>query len=242
LGLAKLQFEEYHPDLLIHVVGPEQGAYFQVIFKVLELTQPETKGKEVHLPYGWVGLKEGKMSSRTGQVVLGEWLLDEVKEKIKEKYATQDEIAEQIALGAVKYSFLKCSLTQEIAFDIAESISLEGNSGPYLQYTFARTQSVLTKSKKVRKAAKGPLNQEETLVLRKLAQFPEIIAVAAKNYSPNLLCHYLFDLAQKFNAFYNQHRIIGAKNEPLRLDLTAATGQVLQNGLKLLGIPAPQKM
>ena len=245
LGLATLQFKEFSPDIILHVVGPEQGAYFQVIFKALELLEPETKGKEVHLAYGWVRLKKGKMASRTGNVVLGEWLLDEVKKRIIEKYDSKEKVAEEIAVGAVKYSFLKPSLTQEIAFDIDESISLEGNSGPYLQYTVARTNSVLAKTTFKGVSFKGKysnLNQEELSILRSLSRFSEVIESAAKAYSPNLLCNYLFDLAQKFNTFYNAHRIIGSDNLELRLRLTAAVGIVLKSGLGLLGIEAPQKM
>ena len=146
-ALAALQFKEYSPDLVLHVVSSEQQGYFQVLLKALEDIEPETKGKERHLIYGWVSLKEGKMSSRAGNVVEGEWLLNEAKKKIIEEYKTNEETAEQIAVGAIKYSFLKVGLTQDVAFDFKESISLEGNSAPYLQYTYARTRSVIEKSK-----------------------------------------------------------------------------------------------
>ncbi len=257
LGLAKLQFSEYNPDKLVHTVGPEQSAYFQVIFKALELIMPETKGREIHVPYGWVRLKEGKMSSRTGNVVLGEKILDDAKDSIKKSYKTGERVAEMVAVGAVKYSFLKTGLSQDIAFDLKESISLEGNSGPYLQYTVARCNSVLNKSNKqiiptgsVSKSTnkwqmendKWKINGEELGILRSLVRFSEIIEGAAKNYSPNLLCNYLYDLASKYNAFYNKDKIIGSENEDFRLVLTAGTGQVLKNGLKLLGIQAPERM
>jgi len=245
LGLAKLQFSEYNPDKLIHTVGPEQSAYFQVVFKALELIEPETKGREIHVPYGWVRLKEGKMSSRTGNVVLGEKILDDAKDAIKKAYKTEEKVAEKIAVGAVKYSFLKTGLGQDIAFDLKESISLEGNSGPYLQYTVARTNSVLAKSTFKGETLKGEysnLSGEELSVLRALIRFPEVIESAAKSYSPNLLCNYLYDLAQKYNGFYNKDKIIGGENEEFRLALTAGTGQVLKNGLKLLGIESPERM
>ncbi|QQG41595.1 MAG: arginine--tRNA ligase [Candidatus Woesebacteria bacterium] len=272
LGLAKLQFSEYNPDKLIHTVGPEQSAYFQVIFKALEFIEPETKGREFHVPYGWVRLKEGKMSSRTGNVVLGEKILDDAKESIKKAYKTEDGVAEMIAVGAVKYSFLKTGLAQDISFDLKESISLEGNSGPYLQYTVARTNSVLAKASNKRMSEYAnniKLEIEELTVLRALSRFSEVIANAAKSYSPNLLCNYLYDLASKFNTFYAHNRILNTndertkdealgpahnriiseegktKNEEVgnfRLALTAGTGQVLKNGLQLLGIDAPEKM
>jgi len=244
LGLAKLQFMEYEPDLLIHTVGPEQIGYFQVIFKALELIMPETKGRELHVPYGWVRLKEGKMSSRTGNVILGEKILDDAKENILSNYKNVDEkTAEMIAVGAVKYSFLKQGLGQDIAFDLKESISLEGNSGPYLQYTIARANSVLSKSvnQSISKSVTD-LNSEELSILRSLIKFGEVVENSALNYAPNLLCNYLYDLASKFNTFYNKHKVIGSENEEFRLKLVSGVAQVLKNGLGLLGIQAPEKM
>jgi len=243
LALANLQFAEFKPDLILHVVAPEQKDYFEVLFKALEEINPASKGKEVHLIYGWVRLKKGKMASRKGEVVLGDWLIDEIKKEVIKNYKTTEKIAEQVAVAAVKYSFLKPSLLQEIAFDIRESISLGGDSGPYLQYTYARIQSVLRKTKVQNIQNNQPkTNNEEALLLRSLSRFSEITIDAAKNYSPNLLCNYLFNLAQKYNNFYNQHKIIGGDNEKLRILLTVATGQVLKNGLTLLGIQTPERM
>ena len=147
LGLAKIQFGEFRPDKILHVVAPEQSGYFQVLFRAMKDILPEYEGKEIHLVYGWVRLKEGKMSSREGNVVLGEWLLDEAKKEIIKTFKCQDDIAEKVAVGAVKYSFLKVGMNQDIAFDLRESVSLEGNSGPYLQYTVVRCQSVLAKAR-----------------------------------------------------------------------------------------------
>ena len=230
--------------------------------------------------YGWVRLKHGKMASRLGNVVLGEDLLNYSKKEItkileKSSYDEKDkeEIAEKAAVGAVKYSFLKPSTLSEIAFDIKESVSLEGNSGPYIQYTYARTQSVLSKAMANDKWPMTnlafsiqhlALNEEELSLLRSFVHFPEVVEEAAKSYSPNLLCNYLYDLAQKFNLFYQKHRILdekalgtrqlgNSKKEKLmpspyslvpnfRLALTSATGQILKNGLNLLGIQAPERM
>ncbi|HSX08600.1 MAG TPA: arginine--tRNA ligase [Candidatus Saccharimonadales bacterium] len=249
MGLAPLQHKEYHPDLIIHVLGPEQYGYTRVIFKALDLLFPEDAGKQLHLVYGWVKLKHGKMSSRTGNVILGEWLLDEAKKKILESYDIKDEVAEQVAIGAVKYSFLKVGLNQEIAFDLEESISLQGNSGPYLQYTYARTQSVLAKSQiaelKSQKFAESVvLKVEERNILRLLSRFPEIVEEAAVRYSPNILCTYLFELAQAFNLFYQKFPILKAEEneKKFRLMLTDRTGETLKKGLDLLGIQAPEKM
>jgi arginyl-tRNA synthetase len=250
LGLVKLQLKEFNPDLIMHVLGPEQLGYTSVIFKAQELLFPETKGKQLHVPYGWVRLKEGKMSSRTGKVVLGESLLDDAKNEILKSYKIDDKTAEEIAVGAVKYSFLKVGREQDIAYDLKESISLEGNSGPYIQYTFARCQSVLAKAKEdknqsVKDIESLKLEPEEFSVLQKFIHFPEVIEEAAEKYSPNLLCNYLYDLAKKYNTFYNAKRVLGLDNrdlEKFRLSLTKTTGQILKTGLKLLGIEAPEKM
>ncbi|MBI5465637.1 arginine--tRNA ligase, partial [Candidatus Gottesmanbacteria bacterium] len=280
MALAKLQFSEFKPDLIIHVVGPEQKGYFEVLFKALAQLFPETAGKEYHIIYGWVRLKTGKMSSRSGEVVLAEWLLDEVKKRLKNSFKMSEEVGEKVAVGAVKYSILKFSPTSEIAFDIDESINLEGDSGPYLQYTYARCKSVLRraeaengeplrsagqfsaesnrslKEEKIlaKKLAKdsskivglpAALNPEELAILRALYRFPEVVSEAARAYSPNLICTFLFDLCQKYNLFYNRLPILKAESPELvktRLALTAATAQIIKNGLYLLGIKVVKKM
>lgn len=269
LKLASVQFSEHgHLDKLIHVLGPEQVSFTQVTFKVEELLGIQ-KGQQHHLVYGWVKLKKGKMSSRSGNVVLGEWLLDEAKQSIykilegsESKMNDADlhlpgernshleggekdkeEIAEKAAVAAVKYSFLRVSTQSEISFDLKESISFEGDSGPYLQYTYARCKSVL------RKADNEPtthnpqpttsLNLEERTVTRLITYFPDVVSDAARDFAPSTLCTYLFKLAQVFNLFYAKHSIL---ENTQRLALTAATAQVLKNGLYLLGIEVLEKM
>lgn len=305
VGLVRLQIDEHHPDLIIHVLGPEQHAYTRVLFKALELVFPDTKGKQYHLVYGWVKLKNGKMSSRTGNVVLGEWLIDTVKEHIHNKILKSDTkyneidktiISEKAAIAAVKYSFLRVSTTQEISFDIEESVNVNGDSGPYLQYTYARARSVLRKAEELsvlgsQLSVDGPsvigqsvsdklktgkqqsengelktdnrFNPQEHALIRLLVQFPEIVAQAASSFAPSTLCSYLFHLAQAFNLFYAKHQILvervkskvkseNAKislhsalytpDSSFRLSLTAATAQVLKNGLSLLGIETLEQM
>ena len=249
LALAPTQFTEY-PDLdkIIHVVGPEQKSFFEVTFKVEELMDPKMfKGKQHHRVYEFVDLKKGKMSSRSGQVVTGWWLLDEAKRQVTENFKdVSEEVAEQVGMGAVKYAFLKVSPKQKIAFDMEESVSLEGNSGPYLQYTHARCQSVLGRSdSKFQDPILENLSEEEDVLLRTLYQFEEIIVEAAEELSPNLVCNFLYDLASKYNSFYNKHSILKADNmeqKQVRLWLTMATGKVLKQGLEVLGIKAPEKM
>lgn len=234
IGLAQLQFSEFNPNKVIHVVGPEQTEYFRVVFSALERLLPETKGREYHLPYGWVRLKTGKMSSRTGDVVAAIWLLDETKKRLKESYKMEDDVAEVVAVGAVKYSMLRLHPRSEIAFDIDESIRLDGDSGPYLQYTYARAHSVLRKAGERRVlsldspsaippgnnsgapslglpvfAPPVALEQEELSLLRTFYKFPEVVEAAATQYAPNLLCSFLYDLASKYNLLYNNLSILG---------------------------------
>lgn len=250
LGLAKKQMADFNPEKILHVVGPEQKGYFEVVFKALEKIDPKFKDKEYHLAYGWVRLKNGKMSSRTGQVVLGEWLLDEVKKRLKKTYQMSEVLAEKVAVGAVKYSMLKFSSQSEIVFDIDESINLEGDSGPYLQYTYARCQSVLVKSGKEIKDLQADfahlhLKPEETSLLRTLYQFEEVIKEAGQKFATNSICRFLFDLAQKYNLFYNRHSILNADGQKMvqfRLFLTLTVGRTIKNGLDLLGIESPPKM
>ena len=140
LALAEKQFKEYNPEKIIHVVGKEQSEYFKVVFKAMEQVLSKSKDKEVHLPFGWVTLKHGKMSSRSGNVVLGEWLLEEINNKVNEimeagDLADKKEIAEKVALAAVKYSFLKTGIKNDISFDLEESVSLSGDSGSSCMYT-----------------------------------------------------------------------------------------------------------
>ena len=272
LALSQIEFSEFGKlDRIIHVVGPEQASFFQVTFKVEELLGIQ-KNQQLHLVYGWVKLKHGKMSSRSGNVVLGEWLIEEAKkaiyeilDKSKSKYskAEQNDVAEKTAVAAVKYSFLKVSTKQEIAFDLEESVNFNGDSGPYIQYTYARCKSVLrnanTQNYELRQPKAVPLlveitnyelNAEEKQVLRKLYQFPEIVLQAANNYSPNTLCEYVYDLASLYNTFYNKHTVLGEKKNVkrendvshFRLALTSATAEILKQGLYLLGIETLERM
>lgn len=253
LGLAELQTSLFGDiDKIIHVVDVQQSSYFETLFKVLELLDEKRyKDVQYHLPYGFVKLKEGKMSSRLGNVILGEWLLDEAKKRIKESNAEiADEVAEVVAVSAVKYSFLKVDARSEISFDFNQSISLEGNSGPYLQYTYARSQSVISKSAIPKKNLSifrkiDKITQEELALLRTLYKFPEVVLEAGKTYSPNEIANFLYDLAQKYNLFYQKIPILNAETgeqKTLRLSLTSATAQVLKNGLHLLGIDVVEKM
>lgn len=254
MALGKLQFSEFPVQKIIHVVGPEQKGYFEVVFKALGEIFPKSRGKEYHLEYGWVRLKEGKMSSRAGTVITAEWVIDEAKKEIQKivkgsGYSKKEKktIAEAVAVGAVKYWILKFSPSSEIAFDIKELVNLEGDSAPYLQYTHARCQSVLRRagdSKFKFPVSDLDFTDEEIALLRTIYKFPEVVKEAGENFAPNLICNFLFDLAQKYNLFYNKHPILKS-DKPVRearLALTSATAQVLKNGLNLLGIQTPERM
>ncbi len=253
LGLAYYEFSDFGKiDLCIHNVAVEQISFFKVTFKVEELLDPELfQGKQYHNVYEFVGLKKGKMSSRKGNVILGNDILNEARERIKEylKDKSDNELAEKLAVAAVKYSFLKVSPKTYLAFDMDESISLEGDSGPYIMYSYARAKSVLRQQENIKHQItniKEVLNSDEELeILKHLNQFPEIVENAAKEYAPNTICTYVYELAQAFNKFYNTHKVLKAENQDLinsRIHLVAATAQVIKNSLTLLGIETVEKM
>ena len=254
LGLVKAKYEDFKFDLSINVFGKEIDEYFKVVKKAMEKIEPELGKKQIHLAHGMVNLPEGKMSSRSGNVITVEGLLDKVKKQAMEvlsgskvKVDKQDEVAEMVAQGAVRYAFLKTGIGQNIVFDINSSVSLDGNSGPYLQYTYARCQSVLSKGLLVPNQSMnyGVMSSEEDKLLRTLYRLEEVLAEAAEELAPNLVCNFLYDLAQKYNSFYNKHSILKADKEEqkqTRLWLTQVTGEILRQGLSVLGIKAPEKM
>ncbi len=256
LGLAQLKTEEYGiVDLHIHNVAVEHNSFFSVTFKVKELLWPEVfKGRQYHNAYEFVGLKHGKMSSRKGNVVLGNDILNEAHERIekvvKEKGTEEniEEIAETVGVGAVKYSFLKISPFKYLAFDLESSLNFEGDSGPYIQYTYARTRSILREVEEfsIKDSLGNQLkNKEEISVLKWLERFPEVIESASKEYTPNLICSYLFELTQRYNTFYKNHSVLKAETDEIkqaRLALTQAVSIVIEKGLDLLGIKTVEKM
>ncbi len=248
LGLAPTKYKDFPYDQSIIITGNEINAYFQVLLKALSFIDADLAAKTKHIGHGMVRLPTGKMSSRTGDVITGEWLLDEAKRRILKQFKEMDsKTAEKVAVGAVKYALLKSGIGRDISFSFDESISLEGNSGPYLQYTYARTQSVLGKVKSQKSKVKttiqnAKLNSEEVALLRIMHRFPEVIAEACQTYSPSTICTYLFKLAQNFNLFYQKCPILESENKDFRLKLTEATGQVIKNGLNLLSIQAPKRM
>ena len=252
-GLSTAKAADFAYDQSVIATGNEINEYFQVVLKALHLYKPELGDVTTHIGHGMVRLPEGKMSSRTGKIIRGEMVLDEAKERVlklmtERKIDHIEEMAELISQAAIKYAFLRQGIGSDIAFDFETSLSFEGNSGPYLQYTVVRARSVLAKTERqylVSGSEYWAFNAEETAILRWLYRYPEVVAEAAADYAPHVVATYLFELAQRFNSFYNKHSILEAETEEqksFRLGLTAAVNQVLTNGLGLLGIKIPVKM
>lgn len=247
LATDKYRIEKYNPDLIINEVGSEQNLYFRQLFEIEKLLGWFREGQRIHLAHGLYRFKEGKMSTRKGNVI---WMKDVLDEAIQKaiKLGSKGKQSKIVAVGALKYNDLKRDPLTEIVFDWDEILNMEGNSGPYLQYTFARIQSVIEKSGSdinFVDAQSIDLNKEEDEIVRSLIHFPEIILSSSEKLAPNLLCNYLFDLASKFNTFYNSNSILTNDNKSVtdfRLSLTKSVGQVLKNGLNILGIEAPEKM
>lgn len=275
LATDKYRKEIYNPNLIINEVGAEQSLYFQQLYEIESMLGWFNKEQRKHISHGLYRFQGRKMATRKGDVIWLEDVLRESIERAKSLGSESEDLACMVGIGALKYNDLKRDPKSNIIFNWDDLLTMEGNSGPYLQYTYARSQSVLSKVKGKREEMKEinevDLNKEELSVLRCLYHYSEVIENAAKSYSPNLLCNHLYDLAQKYNAFYNMHRILDANAEKevssfrptqsgveksnlsdsstslgmtsnFRLVLTAATGQVLKNGLKLLGIQTPERM
>ena len=249
LALAVKRYKDYKMNKMIYVVGDEQKYHFRVLFKLLEILGYPFAKKCYHLAYGMVNLPEGKMKSREGTVVDADDIMNEMhkisEEKIKQHGSIPDEEikkrAEKIGLAALKYFILKFDPSKSMTYDPKASIDFEGDTGPYLQYTYARANSILKKSKKVRRVGKLT-DAKETDLIKKLSQFSEIVEKSAAEYKPNLLASYLFDLATQFNEFYHSVHVIGAEDEPQKLTLVESVMQVLENGLRLLGIDVLKEM
>lgn len=245
LGLTELKNQDYpNADRSIVVTATEQSEYFKVMLAALAEIDKQLATKTTHLSHGFLSLTSGKMSSRSGNVYSATELLLEVKAAVHEQYP-DSEVRKEVSFGAVKYAFLKHRLGSDIVFDIKESISLEGNSGPYLQYAHARACSILVKGRTSHTEAdvKGPSFQaKERSLARKISEYPEVVEKAVNELMPHHVCTYLYELAQVFNRFYESNRVVGDPRESLRLALVKSYSDVLKNGLELLNIPVPERM
>lgn len=252
LGLVKIKNEKYPYDSSVVITGNEVNDYFKVLLKAMEIIFPELAEKTKHISHGMLRLPTGKMSSRTGDVITAESLIVDVEKLVSEKIkdrnydkALEKEIIEKVSIGAIKYSILKHTVGGDIIYDFEKSISFEGDSGPYLQYSYARAKSVLEKAKTEGvKASVGKIISETTELEKLLYRFPEIVERARKEHSPHHIASYLIELAGSFNGFYAKHKIVDKEDETssYKVALTAAFTSTMKNGLNLLGIQVPERM
>jgi arginyl-tRNA synthetase len=252
IGLTATKFEKENPDLSVVVTAIEQGEYMKVVQKAISLIHPDYEKRMKHLTHGMMKFASGKMSSRKGNIITGESLLRDSMQTIKEKIsdrgfseAEKEKIAEEVGVAAVKYSILRSSVASDIVYDFDKSISFEGDSGPYLQYTAVRAQSILKKAEDEKlKAGFENAPAEVPLLERMLYQFPEVVARARESMEPHHITTYLTELASAFNAFYGGTLIVNKEDvhAPYRVALTEAFLTTMQNGLYLLGIKTPEKM
>lgn len=239
VGLTIAKQRDYHFNYNVIVTGADILEYMKVVMKSIEQFSPEIAHNTRHIIHGNVKMKGGiKMSSRKGNVLLAEDVLDSVQAVSKKLTGTSDE---QTTLAAVKYAFLKQRIGQDVIFDMEESVSLTGNSGPYLQYAHARAKSVLGKSK-LKPAQLDKLEAGERSLVRKIAEYQEVVEKATAELLPHYICTYLYELAQAFNHFYEHNRVIGSEREAQRLTLVEQYADTLKAGLALLDIAAPDKM
>lgn len=239
LGLMQLKNEYCHPVKSYIVTAEEQRAYFNGVLAAADLCFPEMSGVTVNISTGTVKLPTGKMSSRSGDVVEISWLFDQVSEAIRARGGVSED---PFVSGVLRYQFLKVRIGSDVVFDINDAASIDGNSGPYLQYAHARACSIIQKSSVQKKTTLESLEADERLLVRKLTEYPDVLSSATTDLTPHVICTYLYELAQQFNRFYEGNRVIGDPREAERLYLVSAYADVLKSGLNLLGIHAPEKM
>lgn len=262
IGTAEMRFADYPIDKMIYVVGNEQNYHFQVLSILLDRLGFKWGKELVHFSYGMVELPNGKMKSREGTVVdadeLIEAMVDDALKTSEELGKFKDmseeerrEIARVVGLGALKYFILKVDARKNMLFNPEESIDFNGNTGPFIQYTYARIRSILRKAEAegitipASLEANMPLNEKEIELIQKIGEFGAAVEQAGKDYSPSGIANYCYELTKAFNQFYHDYSILGAdtKEEKLvRLVLAANVAKTLRNGMALLGIEVPERM
>ncbi|HKX23786.1 MAG TPA: arginine--tRNA ligase [Candidatus Saccharimonadales bacterium] len=242
LGLIYAKQRDY-PDMDIsHVItGNEQHVYYLVVIAAMNEIDATLAAKMRHTGHGLVKLRGGrKMSSRRGEVLRGVEVLDQLEEMIAEGYETEEVRA--VALAALKYAYLKPRVGGDVIFDLEESINMEGDSGPYVQYAHARGRSILSKLDGFEPVELKDLTEDEHKLAVKILGYPAATAKAVAELAPHYTCAYLYELTQQFNRFYEHNRIVGDERQDVRATLVLAYVEVLKNGLELLNIPAPHKL
>ena len=257
IGTAKLRFQDYPIDQMIYVVGNEQNYHFQVLSLLLDKLGFSWGKDLIHFSYGMVELPNGKMKSREGTVVDADELMDEMiatARKMSEgrlKGVPEDEMDDVyriIGLGALKYFILKVDPRKNMLFNPQESIDFNGNTGPFVQYTYARIRSVLRKSDEADAAtditAYEP-NEKEIEIIQRIADFPSVVSEAGRTYSPALIANYVFELAKGYNQFYHDYSILKEENgvaRAFRLHLSRTVADIIRQGFSLLGVEVPERM
>ena len=260
IGTAKLRYTDYPIDKMIYVVGNEQEYHFKVLSILLDRLGFKFGKDLVHFSYGMVELPNGKMKSREGTVVDADDLMDQMiidaKAVSEDKVLKltditaeeQHEIARKVGLGALKYFILKVDPRKNMLFNPEESIDFNGNTGPFIQYTYARIQSLLRKAGTIEAGIDStalPINQKETELIQHLTEFPAIVKQAGDEFSPAVIANYIYDIVKEYNQFYHDCSILSEKEPAVcnfRLALSVCVGKVINTGMSLLGIEMPDRM
>lgn len=240
LGVIQCEVADYAYDHRIVMTGNDQSEYMKVVFAALTQLDEQLAAKQQHITHGTVRFGDGKkMSSRLGNVTRAAEVIDVVSQAVE---ADNSQLRNDITLGAIKYAFLKHRLGGDIAFDVNESVSLQGNSGPYLQYAHARARSILSKANAKRDLPEIDFTDGERSLVRKLGEYPDVVEQATVELAPHHITTYLYELAQVFNRFYEANRVIGDDRQVIRLTLVEQYADRLHAGLELLHIPAPERL
>jgi arginyl-tRNA synthetase len=251
LYLAKLKDEDFMVDGSIYVVGNEQNYHFKVLFSILKKLGFKFADKLYHLSYGMVNLPEGRMKSREGTIVDADDLIEKTRKLAEKGLVTRGaklskkELGERslkIALAAIKYNLLKIDIRKNMVFNPKEAIAFEGDTGPYLLYSYARASSIVRKVKSKKRVKILDLKSEEIRLLKKIDSFGEVVGKAYGSLAPNLVANYCYELAQMFNEFYHACPVLGSAEEGFRLALVSKFRETLGNGLGLLGIDVVEEM
>ncbi|MEK6894380.1 MAG: arginine--tRNA ligase, partial [Nanoarchaeota archaeon] len=250
IALAEEKFAKYSMDESLVITNMEQNLHFQQLKKTLELMKFKNWEKYYHLGFESVRLPEGKMSSRTGNNILYADFRKELVSAAKEEILKRDKISDKesedravaIAISAIKYSMLKQDTNKVIIFNKEEAIRFEGDTGPYLLYSYARANSIISKSKHSKSFDINKIESHERALINELAHFPNLVLESSRTFNVNSIAHYAYNLSQKFNEFYHSCQVIGSKEEKFRVAIVNSFAIVLENSLKLLGIPTIKEM